>query len=418
MTTRTPLLRLLPLLPLLRGGRRPGVPAGPGRRGRIGAAFVALAGLALLATCCSATARAGIDPVRAQPSAAARCAEVAREAVLTDVSSDAALNEEWARYVSTDAGWTDGDSVFAYAVPGLGVLWTFADAYVSGLLANGTRERGVYHSLFVVSDGGRFKVMLGGTAARPTDLLGPRNGPIFYLSLAGIVEGPIFQELFTEERRVGANSLDFVPERTLVATFALPSLRLISSAPVAGSVAIDWGAYIARFGGFTYIYGANDVGVRKNAYVARTPSSDLYGAWTYWDGSGWSPSPAAAAPLLGDVDQEYSVTHYKGLYLLVTSDASRAFWNVADIYFGCSPVGPFLHRQQFVLSYLVGPVGAKVWGDVGVYVYDAVVQPALGGGNALVLSYDQNSLNFLSTLTYPAIYRPHYLELSVSVSPG
>jgi hypothetical protein len=400
------------------GGRRPRAAAGLARKRRTGASLVILAALGFAGTACSGTTRAAPDPVRRGLSAAARCSELAKKALLATVGPDATLNDEWARYVSTDAGWTDGDSVFAYAIPKLGVLWTFADSYVSGLLANGTRGTGVYHNLFVVSDGGRFEVAVGGTAARPTDLLGPRNGPVFYLSLAGIVEGPVFQELFTEERRLGVGSLNFVPERTLVATFELPSLRLIGSAPVAGSIAIDWGAYIARFGGFTYIYGANDLGVHKNAYVARTSSSNLYGAWMYWDGSGWSPSAAAAAPLLGDVDQEYSVTRYKGLYVLVTSDASREFSNVADIYFGCSPIGPFVHRQQFVLSYFVGPIGTKVWGDNGVYVYDALVQPALSDGSTLVLSYDQNSLNFLSTLTDPAIYRPRYLELGLSVPSG
>jgi hypothetical protein len=388
------------------------------RRRHTGACLVILAALGFAATACSGTTRSAPDPVRRGLSAAARCTELAKKAFLATVGPDTTLNDEWARYVSTDAGWTDGDSVFAYAIPKLGVLWTFADSYVSGLLANGTRKSGIFHSLFVLSVGGRFKVLLGGTTGHRTDLLGPRNGPIFYLSLAGIPEGSIFQELFTEERRVGASSLDFVPVRTLVATFALPSLRLIGSAPVAGSIAIDWGAYVARFGGFTYIYGANDLGIQKNAYVARTSSSNLYDPWSYWDGRGWSPSPAAAAPLLGDVDQEYSVTRFKGLYVLITSDAARAFSNVADIYFGCSPTGPFLERKQFVLSYLVGPVGTKVWGDSGVYVYDALVQPALSGGSTLVLSYDQNSLNFLSTLTFPAIYRPHYLELGLSVPSG
>ncbi len=330
---------------------------------------------------------------------------------------DTALNRKWSAYMASDTGWTGGDSVYAYAVPALGTLWTFSDAFIGNVLPDKQRDAQswIYHNILVVSNHRGFRVITGGTLReqRPIVAAPARK---FYLLLGGIVEASIFQAIFQERHTTGVGSLDNVPIGSVIGTFALPSLRLLSVSKIPRPfAAIQWGSYLRRFGAWTYIYGASAFGLDKSAYVARVRSVNISGRWTYWDGHGWSRSAATAAPLLAHVDQEYSVTPYAGMYVLLSSDSSSAFSPYADLYFGCSPTGPFVNRQDFVLSYYVGPFGEKIWGDNAVYPYDALIQPALSSPDHLVVSYDQNSLHFSAVLNDADIYRPGYLDLVIGV---
>jgi hypothetical protein len=343
------------------------------------------------------------------------CPVRARKASVASVVPDTGLNRAWSSYVATNKGWTDGDSVYAYAVAGLGTVWSFADSYVGGLLGDGGRLPGIYHNLLVVSDGSSFRVVTGQHA---TPLVGPRNGSTFYLPAAGALSGSSLDEFLVEELRTGPGSLDIRPVGTVLASFDLPSLRLTGVAAVRGGVGVLWGAYVARFGGFTYVYGASAGPLHKSAYVARLAGTDLRSSWSYWGGHAWSPDPAAAAPVLADVGQEYSVTSYEGLYVLLTTDGSQPFSPYAEIRFGCSPTGPFGTAHRFLVSNLVFANGTATWHDANVYVYDELVQPALSTGSHLVMSYDRNSLDFTAVLADAAIYRPTYLDLQLHVPPA
>jgi len=345
------------------------------------------------------------------------CADHVREATIDSVRQDTPLDRKWAAYMASDTGWTGGDSVYAYAVPKLGTLWTFSDAFLGNVLPDRQRDAQswIYHNILVVSDHRGFRVVTGGTARDRRPIVSAPSGK-FYLLLGGIVEGSIFQAIFQERHTTGVGSLDNVPIGSVIGTFSLPSLRLLSVFPMRRHFpAIQWGSYLYRFGAWTYIYGASSFGLDKSAYVARVHAPNINGRWTYWDGRGWSGSAATAAPLLAHVDQEYSVTPYAGMYVLLSSDASLPFSPYADVYFACSPTGPFVNRRDFALTYNVGPFGEKRWGDGAVYPYDALIQPALSSSGHLVVSYDQNSLHFSAVLNDADIYRPGYLELVLGV---
>lgn len=191
---------------------------------------------ALSAALVGATAAAGClraaDPATHTPataSAPARgCADRVREATIDSVLQDTALNRKWAAYMASDTGWTGGDSVYVYAVPHLGTLWTFSDAFIGNVLPNQQRDAWswIYHNILVVSNHGGFRVVTGGTARdrRPIVSAPTRK---FYLLLGGIVEGSIFQAIFQERHTTGVGSLDNVPIGSVIGTFALPSLRLL-----------------------------------------------------------------------------------------------------------------------------------------------------------------------------------------------
>jgi hypothetical protein len=395
----------------------------PRSRSSARAALVSLSLLAAaagLSACVGSTRAADVPgkgaPIGDQLSAQRSCAERASEATIGPVKADSKLDSLWTGYMSTNKGWTGGDSVFAYDIPSLGRLWTFADAYVGGLETGGQRKSGIHHSMFVVqSPTGAFRVRWR-EYGNPT-LVGPANGPVLDLSLSGAPGAREFQELFTVRRRFGEESIETEPTGTVLATFALPSLDLIASKAVGGDPhSVVWGSYVSRFGGYSYIYGAAALGFDKHAFVARVRGADLSRPWSYWDGHGWTGNASAARPFGTGVEQEYSVTLVDGVYVRVTSYERTPFSPDADVSFGCSPVGPFINHHHFLVSLAVGPVGVSMWHDPQVYVYDVVAQPALQAPRGdIVLSYDQNSLDFLSVLAHAYIYRPGYLDLPIHV---
>jgi hypothetical protein len=375
-------------------------------------ALVALAG----AACGSASA--GKQPDAAQ--LAALCAFRSSHAVVTAVTPDSGIENAWTNYAATGSGWVTGDSIYSYHVPGLGTLNTLSDSFIH-TMAVSTRPR-IVHNLFVVQNRHGFTTITGGTRAQPEPLVVAKRG-LFYLGFGGVVTGHTFQQFYEQERWWGPASLDYALVKTVIATFALPSLRLESLKEISRShPRIRWGSSVEPVGPWTYIYGTRrgHLGVGP-AFVARVAGTSLGTHWSYWDGHGWSTQSTASRPIVGAVDTQYDVVQYDGMYVLVTSVPYPPFSPDARIYFGCSPTGPFRGGQRFTLSLDVGPIGAPHWGShfgsASVYVYDALAQPALDIGRNLVVSYDRNDILFAGIFQNPAIYRPGYLDLTIRYGP-
>lgn len=331
------------------------------------------------------------------------------------MTKDRSLDRSWQVYGNSGRGWTGGDSVHAYRLGPDRVLWSFADSFLGPLEPNGSRAGGpIYHSMFVLEGPRSFSVVLGGTAKHRLPLVVAHRRLDSYLGLAGILRSGRFQEIFMERRHDGPGTLDSVPLRTVVATFSLPKLSLVREHTVVGHPGpVQWGSAILRLGRWTYVYGASSSGVDKQMYVARVAGDDLDSAWQYDDKGRWSPQSAAATPIYRGVEAEYSVSVVDGMIVLVTSAARRRFSNRVDVDFGCSAVGPFRQRASFAASYAVGALGAKLWHNANVYVYDAADLPSLNSGSTLVIAYDRNSLNFYAIFHNAALYRPSYLKVRI-----
>lgn len=362
-----------------------------------------------MSSCSSAAA------IRPTESSATSCAVRAARASIGPVKPATNIDELWANYVATDKGWTGGDSVYAYNVPGLGRLWTFADSYL-GDIVDGERPAGtIHHSLFIVQGAAGFRAIGGENGQR--QLIGPDFGPVLDLSLGGtVVSKSRFEELFTKRRRYGGASLDTAPVANVLATFSLPSLALVGEKQVGGDpTRITWGSFVTQLGGFSYVYGTSASGFDKQAFVARVAGRDLNAPWSYWDGHGWVAQASSAQSFLSGLGNvEYSVVSYEGVYVLLGTDDSEALSPVADVYFGCSPKGPFTNEHRFLVSPYTMHPGRTHWQDGSVYVYNEVMQPALPApAGDLVLSYNQNALDFLAILAHPDIYRPGYLDMPI-----
>jgi hypothetical protein len=384
-----------------------------GRRQRLAHLGVLLA-VAGSAACTSASHPTAAAEASTPPS----CRQLVATARITSEGPDKRLDGSLDAYIATGKGWTGGDSGYAYQVNGLGTVWTFADSLVGGVLGRHRRGGVFLHNLIVVSDAGHWRVVTGGTPQHRLPLIGPVHASDFFLSLGGTVDSAGLQVFFSLRQWAGAGILDNIGLQTLIATFSLPGLVLRGLKPVTyGPRAIQWGAFVSRFGGWNYIYGASTNGYRKDAYVARVAAGDLNGRWSFWDGSGWSASPRRAAPVRGVETEysEYSVTRDLGMFVLVGSDSRQAFSPYTDVYLGCSPVGPFYERARFAFTPLVGAAGASYWGDSTVYVHDARVQPAFSSGARLVVSYERNSLIFASVYRDPTLYRTRFVDLSITI---
>lgn len=340
------------------------------------------------------------------------CSVRAAATTVIKVAQDTALDRAWSAYADTDEGWTGGDSVHVYPLGDDSLLWTFADSFLGPIGPGGTRSSTapLYHSLFVTQNGDDFQTVVGGTPARPASLVTTSNPDDVYLSLAGLRTRTELQQFLLEDLAPPGTRLTQVPTGTVLATYALPSLRQLSVTPLADeSATIQWGAAVTRWGTDTYVYGATSAGNDKSLYVARVHGTDLAAPWRFWDGHGWSDQPAAAAPVAQGVSGEVSVSDVDGMAVLVTTPTTTSYSPFIVFGTACSPTGPFRLAAVIRATYDTGAVGQAVYGVDDVYVYDAVDQPTLNRGSTWLISFDRNVLRYSDLAKNVAVYQPSYL---------
>jgi hypothetical protein len=68
--------------------------------------------------------------------------------------------------------------------------------------------------------------------------------------------------------------------------------------PTHGENNVMYGAALLEEGGYTYIYGTEDVsGTEKYLQIVRATAGNLFGAWEFYAETGWSSDPTASARL-------------------------------------------------------------------------------------------------------------------------
>jgi hypothetical protein len=182
---------------------------------------------------------------------------------------------------------------------------------------------------------------------------------------------------------------------------ATPQLTPLPSYVPAGSDSpIAWGAAVLRTGDTVYVYGTQtpDTAVPdRQLYVARVPASQLtqFAAWRFYAGSGrWAASQSAVQPLQPpesslSVSSGFSVVLVGSRYWLIQADPIAGTQDI-DAYPGDAPWGPFDQAAGIVL-YRDPGVGIDAAHDYRI-MYEARVVPALSTGDALVISYNPNSI--------------------------
>ena len=149
------------------------------------------------------------------------------------------------------------------------------------------------HNSTVVQRGHCFTPVMGGTTARPADLV-PAAGGGFCWQSAGVTHAATLVVFCTMvEAADGPPGFAFRVTGSTLASFALPGLTYVGTTPLPFTEpdGIRWGTgAVLQRGDWVYVYGR----ATAAQYVARVRFDQLTsGPWYFWTGNGWSDRAAS-----------------------------------------------------------------------------------------------------------------------------
>ncbi|MFI6604262.1 DUF4185 domain-containing protein [Nonomuraea sp. NPDC050536] len=308
--------------------------------------------------------------------------------------------------------WTGADGTYSLRLANGKEVWVFSDTFLGQVNPDGSRppvvEEGgttvFLNNTFAVERNGRLSTIHGGTADKPVAVMPPRDDKHWYWAGDATVAGGLVEVTYQEYERYGTGPWDWRWHRNVVARFAPGLLSQpvdVTDLPSGGGVA--WASAILKDGGYTYVYGVEDLGSPKYMHLARIRGQSLTGTWEFLKADGtWSRTETDSARLMSGVANEYSVTKVGSGYVLITQDTSEILSPHIVAYSSCSPTGPFTGKQ---LIYTTPETGGNI------FTYNAHAHPEISG-NGLVVSYNVNS--FVNTDHYHdvSIYRPRFIDVS------
>jgi hypothetical protein len=376
-----------------------------------------------VSTCAARSAAAGpsASPAAGCQAVSARPCDL-RSPVVDRVTTDSTLSTTFSRYAATTRdGWTGGDSTFSVRMPDGRTLWLFSDTFLGPLNKNGTRPANapLVNNSFVVQAGSRLTTVVGGAPGRPAAIMPPPDADHWYWVGDGQMVGGQVQVIFQEYRLIGPSHWEFTLERSVVAMFSLTDLATpVSVEPLPSLSGVAWGAALlpaSRSGdGYTYIYGIGGSAPGSKAMrVARVRGNDVrQRPWWFYTPSGWTREERRATNVLPAIANEYSVTPWHGMFLLVTQDSTEDFSNRIVALTSCAPWGPFTKRT---LVYEMPEPGARgIYHDNGVVGYNAHVHAELSAGNTFLVSYNvHNVQTVFAVYKDPTIYRPRFIRVTL-----
>jgi hypothetical protein len=169
---------------------------------------------------------------------------------------------------------------------------------------------------------------------------------------------------------------------------------------------VMYGAALLEEGGYTYIYGTEDVsGTEKYLHIARATSGDVFGAWEFYTGTDWSSDPVSSARLLRGVGNGFGVAKVSNRFVLFTMDTLVAFSAELVMYSSNNPEGPFGHRTH---------VYSTPESNRNRFTYDAHVHPEFTDEQGrLLVSYDVNTFDVSKLLSNVDSYRPRFIRVKL-----
>ncbi|MER7504770.1 DUF4185 domain-containing protein [Nonomuraea pusilla] len=308
--------------------------------------------------------------------------------------------------------WTGADGTYSLRLPSGRELWVFSDTFLGQVNPDGSRppvvEEGgttvFLNNSFAVERDGRLSTIHGGTEQRPAAVMPPRDKDHWFWAGDATLAGGLVEVTYQEYERFGPGAWDWRWHRNVVARFAPGRLdRPVSVHDLPSGHGVSWASGLLEDGGFTYVYGVEDLGSPKYMHVARVKGQSLLGDWEFLKADGtWSPDEGDSARIMSGVANEYSVSRLGQGYVLITHDTTEVLSPRIVVSFSCSPAGPFTGRQTV---YTTPETGGNV------FTYNAHAHPGVAG-QGLVVSYNVNS--FVNTDHYRdvSIYRPRFIDVS------
>ncbi|MHB8513305.1 MAG: DUF5005 domain-containing protein [Actinomycetota bacterium] len=312
-------------------------------------------------------------------------------------------------YGNTGTGWTGADGTYSVRLPDGREVWMFSDTFLGPVNDDGSRPTNApfIHNSFVVQDGGNLTTLYGGTQDAPNAFINPPDGVGFYWMGAGIVERNALS-VFVNRFVAAPIPYGFQQAGVDIATFSLPSLRLISITreplafvPGAVGLPVSYGSAVVQSGPYTYIYGVEDAHIDKYLHVARSLNGTL-GSWEYFTGSSWSTNPLSSARIMSGVANELSVQATASGFLLVTQQNSVG--PQIEIARASAPEGPWSQPSAIYTT----PESSG-----SILTYNAKAHPELGDDTHLVITYNVNSSNTNDVYTNVDNYRPRWIDVSL-----
>ncbi|WP_199238364.1 DUF4185 domain-containing protein [Kribbella steppae] len=354
----------------------------------------------------------------AEPGAAAGAAEC--DAVRTNWTAQARPQADPERllnaYSNTGKGWTGGDSTYSVKLSGGRTVWIFSDTFLGPVNPDGSRPTTTpfINNSFVVQRGNSVKTVTGGTPANPTALVPPpANGWYWFGAAQTSNAGRNLDVVALRFEKTGTGQWDWRWASNYIARFDSKTLKLKKLIAIPSAANVQWSGWLQRDGGYTYIYGVEDLGASKYQHVARVRGDDLTAKpWEYWTGNGWSANETASARVLEGVANEHSVSRWRDGYLLVTHDTTELFSKRVLGYFSCSPTGPWVKPVELYQTPETGADGS--YGNANIITYNSHDHPDQRRGNQLLVSYNVNSLDANTDLYADvSIYRPRFVAVTL-----
>ena len=305
--------------------------------------------------------------------------------------------------------WTGADGALSVLLPDGRVVWDFSDTFLGFVNRDNSRPPGqpfINNSMIVQDSGALVQTLHGGTAQSPTSLIIPIDQNAWYWVGDMTVEGDRLRVFVMEFMRTGPGPFDFQWVSNAIASFILPDLTLEDVVPTHGENNVMYGAALLEEGGYTYIYGTEDVsGTEKYLHIARATAGNLFGAWEFYTGTGWSSDPTASARLLRGVGNGFGVTKVGNRFLLFTMDSLVPFSAELVMYSSTNPEGPFANRMHVYWT----PESRN-----GLFTYDAHVHPEFTDAQGrLLVSYDVNTFHPHDLLEDVDSYRPRFIRVKI-----
>ncbi len=346
---------------------------------------------------------AGAVLLKAAPAAAAPASGITVRSATPDTRITGALNA----YSDTGTGWTGADSTYSARLADGREVFIFSDTFLGPVNPDGSRPTTVpfLNNSYVVWSRDGFR-----TVKQPYS---PADPSRWYWMGDGIAIGDQLHQILVEFGRTGTGPWDFAWLGTSLARVNAGALdRPIDIRPLPSGAGVTWASWLQPIGGYLYIYGVEDLGASKYLHVARVRGRDLTGTWSYWTGTGWSTVEGDSVRVTDGVSNEYSVTPWRGRYLLVTQDTTELFSAKIVGYVSTAPTGPFTGKTLLYTTPETGASGS--YGNPNVYTYNPHVHPEWSTDDRLVISYNVNSFVGDDLYADVSIYRPRFVGVCLS----
>ena len=332
---------------------------------------------------------------------------------VVSATPNALLTRLFTDYGNTGVGWTGADSTYSARLPGGRQMWVFSDTFLGPVDPDGGRPETApfLNNSVIVQRGTRLVTVTGGTPEAPANLFTPATAGNWYWMGANAVTGGIWQQILIEFTKTGPGAFDLALAGTALARVRTDRLdEVVDITPLPSRPpTICWAAWVQRIGAHTYVYGVEDLGASKHMHVARVRGVDLRGPYEFWAGDGWSTDSADSARVLTGVANEYSVTPWRGRYLLVTHDTNELFSARILGYVADRPTGPFTDPVLLYTTPETGPNGS--YGDPNIITYNSHAHPELSTDRRLLVTYNVNTLDNPDHYDDVTIYRPRFVDV-------